>query len=301
MENAYMQDILVLGGTQYFGKQLVEKLLADGKNVTIATRGLAADYFGDKVNRLIIDREDDETVFAAFKEGKWDVVYDQTCLSPKELKATTEALKGKVKKYILTSSQAVYEYGTNHKEEDFDPNTFIFTFKGRREYLGYAGYQEAKRASEALLFKEQPFEVVSVRFPIVIGTDDFTERIKFHVEKVMREEPIGAGNFDVRFSFISSEEAADFLYKMGESNFTGAINPGSRGDISLMELIQQIERHVSKSAITTTQVTRENASPFGLEGSWSINTEKAEKLGFTFSELNESLKNIIQFYYADSN
>ena len=88
---------------------------------------------------------------------------------------------------------------------------------------------------------------------------------------------------------------------MGESNFTGAINPGSRGDISLMELIQQIERHVSKSAITTTQVTRENASPFGLEGSWSINTEKAEKLGFTFSELNESLKNIIQFYYADSN
>ena len=50
----------------------MEKLLADGKNVTIATRGLAADSFGNRVHRLIIDREDDETVFAAFKEGKWD-------------------------------------------------------------------------------------------------------------------------------------------------------------------------------------------------------------------------------------
>lgn len=295
-----MQNILVLGGTQFFGKQLVEKLLADGKSVTIATRGLAADPFGNRVNRLIIDREDDETVFAAFKDGEWDVVYDQTCLSPKELRATTEALKGKVKKYVFTSSQAVYEYGTNHKEEDFDPNTFTFSFKGRREYLGYEGYQEAKRASEALLFNGQPFEVVSVRFPIVVGKDDYTERIKFHVEKVMREEEIGARNFDIRFSFISSDEAADFLYKMGESNFTGSINPGSRGDISLMELIQIIESHVSKKAVITTEVTKENASPFGLEGSWSINTEKAENLGFIFSELNGLLNDLIQFYYTNA-
>ena len=50
----------------------------------------------------------------------------------------------------------------------------------------------------------------------------------------------------------------------------------------------------------TTEVTRENASPFGLDGSWSINTQKAEKLGFTFAELNELLNHIIQFYYANA-
>ncbi|SOC06522.1 nucleoside-diphosphate-sugar epimerase [Ureibacillus xyleni] len=291
-----MQDILVLGGTQYFGKQLVERLLADGKNVNIATRGLTADSFGDRVNRLKLDREDEKTVFAAFKEGQWDVVYDQTCYSPKELKATTEALKGKVKKYILTSSQAVYDYGTNHKEEAFDPTTFTFSFKGRKEYPGFIGYQEAKRASEAVLFNDQSFEAVSVRFPIVVGKDDFTERVKFHVEKVMNEEEIGAKNFDVRLGFISSDEAADFLYKMGESNFTGAINPGSRGDLSLRELIQKIESHVNKRAILTSEVTSENASPFAFDGSWSVNTEKAEQLGFHFTGLHDLLDKLIEFY-----
>ncbi|WP_390847846.1 hypothetical protein [Bacillus litorisediminis] len=44
---------LYLGGTQFFGKLLVHKLLEKGINVTIATRGLADDPFGDKVNRLI--------------------------------------------------------------------------------------------------------------------------------------------------------------------------------------------------------------------------------------------------------
>ena len=295
-----MQDILVLGGTQYFGKNLVEKLLASGKNVTIATRGLAEDSFGNRVHRLKIDREKDKTIFEAFKEGKWDVVYDQTCLSPIEMKATTEALKGKVKKYIFTSSQAVYEFGTNHKEEDFDPTTFTFSYKGRREYLGYTGYQEAKRAAEAVLFNEQPFDVVAVRFPIVIGEDDFTERLKFHVDKVLKEEAIGAKDFDVRLCFISSDEAADFLLKMGELNFTGAINPASRGDISLNELIQKIEQHVNKSAVMTTEVTKENASPFGLDGSWSINAKKAETLGFTFTELDDLLDHLIQYYVAEA-
>lgn len=293
-----MQDVLILGGTQYFGKKLVERLLADGKSVTIATRGLTADSFGDRVTRLKIDREDEKSIFTAFKGGQWDVVYDQTCYSPLEIKATTEALKGKVKKYIFTSSQAVYEYGTNHKEENFNPTLFTFTYKGRREYPGYAGYQEAKRASEAVLFNEMPFDVVAVRFPIVVGKDDFTERVKFHVEKVINKEAIGAKDFDVRFSFISSDEAADFLYKMGESDFTGVINPGSRGDISLRELIQKIESHVGKKAILTTEVSSENASPFGLDGSWSVNTDKAEKLGYQFTDLDELLNELIQFYFV---
>lgn len=55
---------------------------------------------------------------------------------------------------------------------------------------------------------------------------------------------------------------------------------------------------MNKSAILTTEVTTENASPFGLDGSWSVNTEKAEKLGFAFTELNELVDNLIQHYFA---
>ncbi|GLB61112.1 hypothetical protein [Cytobacillus sp. NCCP-133] len=53
-----MKDILILGGTQFFGIGLVEKLVSEGKNVTITNRGRIRikDPFDDKVVRLMIGR-----------------------------------------------------------------------------------------------------------------------------------------------------------------------------------------------------------------------------------------------------
>ncbi|PWW30137.1 nucleoside-diphosphate-sugar epimerase [Cytobacillus oceanisediminis] len=291
-----MNDILVLGGTQFFGKRLVEKLLTEGKKVTIATRGLTKDPFGDKVKRLIIDRENMKSQLDAFSGRKWDVVYDQSCFSPQEVKATAEALDGKVAHYIFTSSMAVYNFGKLHKEDDFKPEQFSFTYKPRNAYKGYEGYQEAKRAAEAVLFDYPGFQSTSARFPIVIGTDDYTNRLKFHVEKIRNGQPIGIHEPEARYSFILSDEAADFLYRVGETGLTGAFNPGSEGDISLSELLSKIEEITGKKAIVTDEIEANNASPYALPGSWSVNTERVKNLGFTFSDLHETFHNLIGFY-----
>jgi len=39
--------ILVLGGTRFFGIHMVNDLIEKGHEVTIATRGITPDYFGD--------------------------------------------------------------------------------------------------------------------------------------------------------------------------------------------------------------------------------------------------------------
>ena len=43
-------------GTRFFGKHLVETLLQDGHDVTIATRRNYGRFFGSRVKRLIVDR-----------------------------------------------------------------------------------------------------------------------------------------------------------------------------------------------------------------------------------------------------
>ena len=43
-------NILVIGGTRFFGIHMVNELLTAGHDVTIATRGNASDSFGDKVD-----------------------------------------------------------------------------------------------------------------------------------------------------------------------------------------------------------------------------------------------------------
>ena len=53
--------ILVLGGTRFFGIHMVRALLEKGQDVTIATRGLTPDDFGDKVKRIIFQRTDEQS------------------------------------------------------------------------------------------------------------------------------------------------------------------------------------------------------------------------------------------------
>jgi nucleoside-diphosphate-sugar epimerase len=291
-----MRDVLVLGGTQYFGMKLVQRLIENGDRVSIATRGNNLDPFGDQIERLVIDRMDKNSMINAFGNEKWDLIYDQSCLSAKEALDATKVLKGKVKRYIFTSTQAVYDYGTQHKEENFNPSNFTYEVKERQEYAGYEGYQEAKRASEAIIHTSDSFESVLVRVPIVISEDDYTNRLKFHVDKVVQNKPIGINNPNARYSFIIADEAADFLFQMGMNKFTGAINPGCDTDISLHELVGLIGEMTGNKPIITTELTKENASPFSLPGSWSINTEKAKQLGYHFTALEEALTKLINYY-----
>jgi nucleoside-diphosphate-sugar epimerase len=291
-----LKRVLVLGGTKYFGKKLVELLLNNNIEVTIATRGKEEDDFGTRVNRLIIDRESRESQMDAFQGKSWDVVFDQTCYSPQEALDSVEALKGKVPRYIFTSTQAVYEFGIDRREEEFNPYQFTFELKTRKEYPGIAGYQEAKRAAEAVLFAQSDLEVVAVRFPIVISEDDYTERLKFHVDKVLGNQPIGIPDLSTRFSFILANEAAQFLFDIAQSTFTGPINPGSKGSMSLGEIIEKVEKITEKTAIIEGVLTKENASPYAMPGTFEINTDKALSLGYRFSDLNTVMDELISYY-----
>lgn len=288
-----MNSALVLGGTQFFGKNLVQNLINNGVKVTIATRGKTPDPFEDKVDRLIINREDRASLESAFENKEWDVVYDQTCYSSQEALDTLEVLDGKIKKYVFTSSQAVYEFGNMRKESEFDPYHFEPALKNRREYIGISGYTEAKRAAEAVLFQRSNVPVVAVRFSIVVGKDDYTERLKFHVDKVLQEEPMNIPDTSLRFGFIDSKEAANFLYQMGKSDFEGPINPGSYGDISLAELLQKIEDKTGKKAIISEEG---NMSPYAFGGAFSVDNELATSLGYTFQPLEELLDELISYY-----
>jgi len=79
------QNVLVLGGTRFFGKHLVNELLTQGANVTIATRGKTPDSFGPKVTRLIFDREDEDSIRSVLTKETYDVIYDNIAYTSNDI------------------------------------------------------------------------------------------------------------------------------------------------------------------------------------------------------------------------
>ncbi|WP_440115611.1 NAD-dependent dehydratase [Paenibacillus sp. QZ-Y1] len=258
------------------------------------SRGNIAFPFDSRLTHIILDRANEASLRQAAELEYWDVVYDHACYSAEAALAAVNIFEGRVKRYILTSSLSVYEAGTQgddgFHEEDFDPSAYPVRIAGDE----VVSYQEGKRQAEAVLIQKATFPVVTVRSPIVLGMDDYTRRLHFHIEHVQQELPIGLPNPGADIGFIHSSEAARFLAWLGDAEINGPVNAASRGTISLNELIGHIEAAVGKRAIIQPQAEQQHSSPFGITSSWDMNTGKAAKAGFTFDSLEEWLPRLVQ-------
>ncbi|MDA0821021.1 MAG: NAD-dependent epimerase/dehydratase family protein [Proteobacteria bacterium] len=104
---------LVLGGTAFIGRHLVEQLLALGEDVTILNRGASTAPAG--VEQLIADRGDPVAMRAVLAGRNWDVVYDVSAsvqvASAQSIAELIELLDGHCGLYEFVSSIAAYRFG----------------------------------------------------------------------------------------------------------------------------------------------------------------------------------------------
>jgi len=285
-----MKKVLVIGGTRFFGKRLVQLLAQSDAEVTVATRGLAEVDLPSHVKRVTVDREDPRSL-AAVGSTDWDVIYDNICYSSQNALDACQVFKGKVGKYVLTSTLSVYDFATEAlKEEAFDPTTYPIHQTTREDVT----YQEGKRQAEAVFFQQEAFPVIAARFPIVLAEDDYTRRLHFHVEHVQEGRPVGMSNPEAIMCFIHAQEAADFLQWAGETPLTGPVNACSHGTIRLRALMEEIARAAGKSASIMAETAQEDLSPFGFPESFYMDNSKAEQAGFSFRTLESWLPELIR-------
>lgn len=286
-----MKNILVLGGTRFFGKKLVERLLEEGHSVTILTRGQSGNPFGNQVEQLTVDRRDAAALAEAVEGRTFDIVYDNICYSPNDAKQFCEIFNGKIRKLVFTSTLSTYEAnGKPHIEEDFNPYTYEIRMGDTADFT----YGEGKRQAEAVFYKYADFPVVAVRFPIVMGEDDYTRRLHFHIEHVLQDKPMGFVNMDAEMSFILASEASAFLHFAGVNEIEGPYNATSTGTISLQNLIGMIERKTNKRAKIALLGDDEHRSPYAVPDTWYMLPTKAEQAGFTFTALDTWLEDLVE-------
>lgn len=285
-----LKKVLVLGGTRFFGKHLVESLLHDGHDVTIATRGVTEDSFGSAVKRLIVDREDEKQLAERLEDKSYDIVYDNLCYSSNAAKIVCEVLRGKTKKYIMTSSMAVYEPALGLLEENFNPYEYAITYGDRSDF----NYSEGKQLAEAVLFQQATFPVVAVRFPVVIGENDYTKRLQFYVEHIVKQESITVAHLDGKLSFIHEEEAGQFLAWCGIQDIEGPINACSNGVVSTGEVIHFIEENTGIKALVL--AVGGNMAPYNELINCTLHNGKANELGFRFRELRIEIEKVLRYY-----
>ncbi len=281
--------ILVIGGTRFFGIHMVNELLDKGHDVTIATRGKAPDEYGDRVKRIVMERTNEASVREALRGVHYDVVIDKIAYCSNDIKYVMDVVD--CDKYIHMSSTSVYDpKHINTVESDFDGTSKELIWCDRKVFP----YEQIKRQAEyALWQKYSDRNWIAVRYPFTIGKDDYTKRLLFYVEHVMKVIPMKIDNLDFQLGFIRSDEAGKFMAFLVDKDVRGAINGSSEGTISIKEIIDYVESKTGTKAIID-----ENGDPAPYNGApeYSINTEKAQALGFRFSSLRDWIYELLDYY-----
>lgn len=284
-------NILIIGGNRFFGKKLAQSLLKAGHKVTLLNRGHRDDGLGDQVKRIRCDRRHHEELETSVEGQFWDVIYDQVCFDAMEAQSAVEIFKDKTSHYIFTSSQSVYSFsGVNLKEEAFDPSQHSFDKPVSTE----EDYGEAKRQCESVFFRQKDLPVTAVRFSIVVGEDDYTERFKFHIDRVKNQKPIYFPNVNAKISLITSDDAASTLAFLLGKKPVGPINAASPEPVSLRDFVSEIESIADRKAVLADAPSNENQSPYGIEKDWYMNVEKLVSLGKTPGSVQEWLPSLIR-------
>ncbi len=97
--------LLVIGGSQFVGRHLVEQALARGDHVTVFNRGKTATALPPGVERRRGDRKGD---LVALADGRWDAVVDTCGYLPRDVARMAACLRGRVARYVFVSSISVY-------------------------------------------------------------------------------------------------------------------------------------------------------------------------------------------------
>lgn len=281
-------NILIIGGTQFFGIPTVKNLLNSGHSVTVATRGLSSDHFGADVKRIIFNLYDYESC-KRLKAKSYDVVIDKITYSSNEIKRIIDNVD--CGRLIHMSTANVYElFHFGIREDEFDARNGEILWCDRLD----ATYEINKQNSERVLFQCGLVDnYVTVRYPVVLGRHDYTERLNFYVEHILNHIPMYVDNKDASLCFINEDEAGEFIAFLTQSEYVGAVNGCSYETISIRELISYIEYKTGEKAVLS---DGGEVAPYNGISDNSLSTEIAGSIGYKFSSLKSWLYQLLDYY-----
>ena len=228
--------VLILGGTKFLGLDYFKLLKNDpGIEVHIASRS-----FIDTNNFYRIDRKNQLDLVGILSANNFDIIVDFICYSmPDSKKLLNAILATNSAPYLITIS-STYVYGNplkltddkKYKEIDFDPAAYSYSQDDRP----IIDYYEGKKSMESFLYKNYS-NFVSVRFPIILGSNDYTGRTSYFSEIIKTGKSIHFENPYGRSNFIFSMEAAKILYFLTREKILGAINGCLNDNLNQLEIL----------------------------------------------------------------
>ncbi len=215
--------LLVIGGSLFVGRHLVEAAVARGDQVTVFNRGQTSASWPPGVQLRHGDRKTD---LSALATGTWDAVVDTCGYLPLDVARMADALHGRVGRYAFVSSISVYadfsrpndEQGALARIDDADT-----------EVVDGRTYGPLKALCEAAVTARLgDVRTLLIRPGLIVGPHDPTQRFTYWPARVARaadgEPTLVPGEAVDPVQFIDVRDVAAFILRALDAGRNGPFN-----------------------------------------------------------------------------
>lgn len=232
--------ILILGGTQFVGRHLVNAARARGHDVTLFNRGQTNPDLFRKVKKIKGDRERDLNQLS----DKWDAVIDTCGYLPRVVQLSADALKEKVERYVFISSVSVYADFSKAGLRESAPLAVMNDES--MEEITRDTYGPLKALCEKVVQDAFGVNSLIIRPGLVVGPHDPTDRFTYWVRRIARGGTVLAPDRpDAPTQIIDARDLADFMITLIEQDVSGTFHVA--GETTALETVFQTCALVSGS------------------------------------------------------
>jgi 2'-hydroxyisoflavone reductase len=204
--------LLVLGGTIFVGRHVVEAALRRGHDVTLFNRGRHGVVLFPGTEKLRGDRDGD---LSALRGRRFDAVIDPSGFTPEHVRTAVTALDGAIGHYTFVSTISAYRRFPPGGEYDEDAPLAE----------GHEGYGPLKARAEEAIATALPGRVARVRPGLVVGPHDPTDRFTYWPRRVAAGGTVLApGRPERPVQIIDARDLADWCVTLAGRRVTGAFN-----------------------------------------------------------------------------
>lgn len=298
--------ILILGGTKFLGRHLVDAALAAGHEVTLFNRGKTNPTLFPNVETITGDREHD---IEKLSGREWDAVIDVAGYVPRIVRLSVDGLARRVKRYVFISSISAYadfsKVGINESDpvaqmpeqptEENDPET----------------YGARKAVSEQFVQEVYGDRALIIRPGLIVGPYDPSDRFTYWPMRVKRGgDMIVPENPSAPIQVIDARDLAEFTIRLIEQNASGIYNAtGPDYELKMGEFLDQCKLATGSVAAfhwTSVEFLKEHKvepwtdlpvwmpeSEPGMQGFARVDISKSVNAGLKFRPLEETIRDTI--------
>jgi len=223
--------LLVLGGTRFVGRAVVEEALARGWEVDAVHRGVTG-ALPEGARSLTADRTDPEDLARALDDRTWDAVLDTWAAAPRTAQTAAALLAGRVPRAAYVSSRSVYRSMDAGRGEDAP----VVDGDAAADATDYAA---DKRGGELAWLAAFP-EALLLRAGLILGPHEDVARLPWWLDRIARGGRVVApGRPERGLQYVDVRDLARFALDGLEQGLSGPYDLTSApAHCTMLELLE---------------------------------------------------------------